>query len=66
MKDPVKSAKAVSLVYTNDHESDGITRRKRGKKYVYYNGDEKIVTWTQHESDPEEQKRIAEKIAAMI
>lgn len=51
MKDPVKSAKAVSLVYTNDRESDGITRRKRGKKYVYYYGDERI-------KDQEEIQRI--------
>ena len=51
MKDPVKSAKAVSLVYTNDRESDGIIRKKRGKKYVYYYGDEKII-------DQEEIQRI--------
>lgn len=42
MKDPVKSAKAVQLIYTSDHEYDGIVRKKSGKKYVYYLGDEKI------------------------
>ena len=42
MKDPVKSAKAVSLIYTTDQEQDGIYRRKSGKKFVYFNGDEKI------------------------
>ncbi len=28
MKDPVKSAKAVQLVYTSDHEFDSILRKK--------------------------------------
>ena len=42
MKDPVKSAKAVRLVYTSDQEFDGIARKKSGKKYAYYIGDEKI------------------------
>lgn len=42
MKDPVKSAKAVNLIYTSDHEYDGISRRKSGKKFVYFNGSEKI------------------------
>ncbi len=51
MKDPVKSAKAVSLVYTSDREADGIIRRKWGKKFVYYSGDEKI-------KDQEEIQRI--------
>ncbi|MBU8882187.1 DNA topoisomerase IB [Kaistella sp. DKR-2] len=51
MKDPVKSAKAVSLVYTTDREADGIVRKKWGKKFVYYNGDEKI-------KDSEEIQRI--------
>lgn len=43
MKDPVKSAKAVKLVYTTDSESEGIERRRRGKKFQYYKGDEKIT-----------------------
>ncbi|HPZ26184.1 MAG TPA: DNA topoisomerase IB, partial [Kaistella sp.] len=51
MKDPVKSAKAVSLIYTTDQEQDGIYRRKSGKKFVYFNGDEKI-------RDKEEIERI--------
>ncbi|WP_224135782.1 DNA topoisomerase IB [Candidatus Kaistella beijingensis] len=51
MKDPVKSAKAVSLIYTTDQEQDGIYRRKSGKKFVYFNGDEKI-------KDKEEIERI--------
>lgn len=51
MKDPVKSAKAVSLVYTTDREADGIVRKKSGKKFVYFNGEEKI-------KDVEEIQRI--------
>lgn len=51
MKDPVKSAKAVSLIYTSDHEYEGISRRKSGKKFTYFNGDEKI-------KDKEEISRI--------
>lgn len=51
MKDPVKSAKAVSLIYTTDQDQDGIYRRKSGKKFVYFNGDEKI-------KDKEEIERI--------
>lgn len=31
-----------------------------------YDGDPRIVAWTQHESDPLEQKAIAESIAARI
>ncbi|CAA7195864.1 DNA topoisomerase IB [Chryseobacterium potabilaquae] len=42
MKDPVASAKAVHLVYTSDAETTGITRKKNGKKYIYYRGGEKI------------------------
>ncbi|MBW8360534.1 MAG: DNA topoisomerase IB [Weeksellaceae bacterium] len=42
MKDPMKSAKAVQLIYTTDREAEGIMRRKSGKKFVYFNGDEKI------------------------
>ena len=51
MKDPVKSAKAVSLIYTSDHEYDGISRKKSGKKFKYFNGDERI-------KDKEEISRI--------
>lgn len=51
MKDPVKSAKAVSLVYTTDSRDEGIQRRKRGKKFEYFAGDEKI-------KDKEEVARI--------
>ena len=40
MKDPVKSAKAVKLVYTNDGETLGISRRKSGKNFTYFLGDE--------------------------
>ena len=42
MKDPVKSARAVNLRYTNDQLSEGIRRRRRGKNFQYYLGDEKI------------------------
>lgn len=51
MKDPVKSAKAVQLVYTTDRESEGIERRRWGKKFRYFKGDEKI-------KDPEQIQRI--------
>ena len=51
MKDPVKSAKAVSLIYTSDQEYDGISRRKSGKKFAYFNDGEKI-------KDAEEISRI--------
>ncbi|AZI68111.1 DNA topoisomerase IB [Kaistella daneshvariae] len=51
MKDPVKSAKAVKLVYTNDGETLGISRRKRGKNFTYFLGDEKV-------KDKEELERI--------
>jgi len=51
MKDPVKSAKAVKLVYTNDGETLGISRRKRGKNFIYFLGDEKVT-------DKEELERI--------
>jgi len=51
MKDPVKSAKAVKLIYTTDQEFDGITRKKSGKKFVYFNGEEKV-------KDKEEISRI--------
>ncbi len=42
MKDPVKSAKAVQLIYTSDQQFDGIARKKSGKKFVYFQGDEKV------------------------
>ena len=51
MKDPVKSAKAVKLVYTNDGETMGISRHKRGKNFTYFLGDEKV-------KDKEELERI--------
>ncbi|KIA83397.1 DNA topoisomerase I [Kaistella solincola] len=51
MKDPVKSAKAVKLVYSNDGETLGISRRKRGKNFTYFLGDEKV-------KDKEELERI--------
>ena len=51
MKDPEKSATAVHLVYTNDTENEGITRKKSGKKYTYFSGKKKI-------KDPEEIVRI--------
>lgn len=51
MKDPVKSAKAVQLIYTTDHDYDGILRKKSGKKFSYFLGDEKI-------KDKEEISRI--------
>lgn len=36
MKDPVQSAKAVQLVYTQDSDSEGILRKRYGKKFHYY------------------------------
>ena len=51
MKDPEKSATAVNLIYTNDSENQGIARRKRGKKFSYFSGDQKI-------KDAEEIQRI--------
>ncbi|WHF52283.1 DNA topoisomerase IB [Chryseobacterium gotjawalense] len=42
MKDPVKSATAVNLVYTSDSENQGIARRKRGEKFIYFIGGQKI------------------------
>lgn len=51
MKDPVKSAKAVKLVYTNDGETLGISRRKRGKNFTYFLGNEIV-------KDKEELERI--------
>lgn len=51
MKDPVKSANAVQLIYTTDQEFDGITRKKTGKKFIYFLGEEKI-------KDKEEIERI--------
>ncbi|MDO5510075.1 MAG: DNA topoisomerase IB [Weeksellaceae bacterium] len=42
MNDPEKSAKAVKLIYTNDLSSEGIERRKYGKKFHYYKDGERI------------------------
>lgn len=36
LKDPEKTAKAVNLVYMNDKESSGITRKRKGKDFIYY------------------------------
>ena len=47
MKDPVKSAKAVELIYTTDHEFDGILRKKSGKKFTYFCGEGNVTD--QHE-----------------
>ncbi|TXF74916.1 DNA topoisomerase IB [Chryseobacterium sp.] len=43
MKDPVKSAKAASLVYTTDHMDQGVVRKKTGKKFIYYSEGQKIT-----------------------
>ena len=51
MKDPEKSATAVNLIYTNDSENQGIARKKRGKKFNYFSGEQKI-------KDQEEIQRI--------
>ncbi len=51
MKDPEKSAKAVNLVYTNDADIQGIARKKHGKSFSYFSGEEKI-------KDKEEIQRI--------
>jgi DNA topoisomerase-1 len=40
--DPVESAKAAGLVYVSD-ESPGITRRKRGKGFIYLDADGKNI-----------------------
>lgn len=50
-KDPVKTAKAVQLVYTSDTCFDGIERKRYGKKFHYYKDGKRIV-------NPEEISRI--------
>ncbi|HMK03522.1 MAG TPA: hypothetical protein VK489_05000 [Ferruginibacter sp.] len=50
INDPVKTAEAINLVYVND-SAPGISRRRRGKNFSYYQGDKKI-------SDRNEIKRI--------
>ena len=44
MKDPVKSAKAVQLIYTSDNEYEGIERKKYGKKFHYYQDGKRITS----------------------
>ncbi|MEO5967249.1 MAG: DNA topoisomerase IB [Ferruginibacter sp.] len=39
--DPEKTAKAIHLVYVSDNSS-GITRKKSGKNFSYFKGDEKV------------------------
>lgn len=51
MKDPVKTAKAVQLVYTSDTGFEGIARKKYGKKFHYYRDGKRI-------NDPAEISRI--------
>ena len=51
MKDPVKSAKAVQLIYTNDQITEGLVRKKYGKKFHYYKSGIRI-------NDKEEISRI--------
>lgn len=36
LNDPEKTAKTVNLVYVNDHDSAGITRKKHGDNFNYY------------------------------
>lgn len=43
MKDPVKTAKAVQLIYTSDQAGEGIERKKYGKKFHYYKDGKRIV-----------------------
>ena len=43
MKDPVKSAKAVELIYTTDRDFEGIERKRSGKKFHYYKNGKRIV-----------------------
>ncbi|HAV01844.1 MAG TPA: DNA topoisomerase I, partial [Chryseobacterium sp.] len=43
MKDPVKSARAVKLIYSNDSETEGFTRKKFGKGFAYYLHGKKIT-----------------------
>ncbi len=50
IKDPVKTAEAIKLVYVNDSAS-GITRKKAGKNFSYYLQEKKLV-------DKNEIKRI--------
>jgi DNA topoisomerase-1 len=40
--DPVKTAKAINLVYVIDTEP-GISRVKKGDKFFYFDGDKKIT-----------------------
>lgn len=42
MHDPVASAKAVHLVYTSDHEEEGISRKPFGKKFHYFYRENRI------------------------
>lgn len=42
MKDPEQSAKAVQLVYTSDQTASGITRKRYGKKFHYYQDGRRI------------------------
>ncbi|QDP86705.1 DNA topoisomerase IB [Chryseobacterium sp. SNU WT5] len=51
MEDPVKSAKAVNLIYTTDAEDNGFVRKKRGEKFTYFYKGIKI-------NDKEEIERI--------
>lgn len=43
MKDPVKSARAVKLIYSSDSETEGFTRKKFGKGFAYYLNGKKIT-----------------------
>ena len=53
MKDPEKSASAVNLVYTNDNDTEGIIRKKSGKSFSYFSGQQRVI-------DKNEIKRINE------
>ncbi len=60
------NADGINIVQNNGEAAGQTVPHLHVHVIPRYNGDEKMVTWTQHESDSEEQKRIAEKIAAMI
>src|SRR5579871_266524 len=42
VKDPVKSAEAVNLVYVSD-DKPGIERRRKGKSFVYFMDKKKVA-----------------------
>ena len=42
LNDPAKTAEAVRLVYVNDAETKGITRKRKGKTFLYFLGNKAV------------------------